>query len=58
LGELERVDPVVPSLKVDNHSAVALIKNPVLSGRSKHIEIKYHLVQECAKQGMLEITKV
>jgi hypothetical protein len=52
------MDLVVPSLKVDNRSAVALIKNPVLSGRSKHIEVKYHLMRECAEQGMLEVSEV
>jgi hypothetical protein len=32
LGDLEGAEPVVPKLKVDNHSTVALIKNLVLSG--------------------------
>jgi hypothetical protein len=49
LGELEGANPITPSLMVDNRSAVALIKNPVLSGKSKHIEVKYHLVTECAE---------
>jgi hypothetical protein len=31
-------------LRVDNKSTIALIKNPVLHGQSKHIEVKYHLV--------------
>jgi hypothetical protein len=30
---------------VDNKSAIALIKNPVLHGQSKHIKVKYHLVR-------------
>jgi hypothetical protein len=58
LGELEGTDLVTPSLKVDNRSTVALIKDPVLSGRSKHIEVKYHLVRECAEQGTLEVGEV
>jgi hypothetical protein len=33
-----------PLLRVDNKSAIALIKNSVLHGQSKHIEVKYHLV--------------
>jgi hypothetical protein len=49
LDELEGAEPVVPKLKVDNRSTVALIKNSVLSGQSKHIEVKYHLVRESAK---------
>jgi hypothetical protein len=53
LGELEGNDPVVPRLLVDNCSAVALIRNPVLSGRSRHIDVKYHLVCESAELGSI-----
>jgi hypothetical protein len=38
-----------------NRSVVALIKNPVLSSQSKHIEVKYHLVTESAEQGKIEV---
>jgi hypothetical protein len=37
---------------------VALIKNPVLSDRSKHIEVKYHLVRESAEQGKIQVKQV
>jgi hypothetical protein len=53
LGELEGNDLVVPRLLMDNHSVVVLIKNLVLSGQSKHIDVKYHLVREIAKQGSI-----
>jgi hypothetical protein len=53
LGELEGNDPVVPRLLMDNHSVVVLIKNLVLSGQSKNIDVKYHLVREIAKQGSI-----
>jgi hypothetical protein len=42
-------------LKVDNKSAIALIKNPMLYGHSRHIEVKYHMVQECAGRGQIEV---
>jgi hypothetical protein len=58
LGELEGAKLVVPKLKVENCSTVALIKNPVLSGRSKHLEVKYHLVRESAEQGQTEVGEV
>jgi hypothetical protein len=58
LGELEGGEVKVPTLLVDNQSVVALIKNPVLSGRSKHIEVKYHLVHESAEQGKIEVKQV
>ncbi|XP_050908371.1 secreted RxLR effector protein 161-like [Lathyrus oleraceus] len=32
-------------LMVDNKSAINLAKNPVLHGRSKHIETKYHILR-------------
>jgi hypothetical protein len=44
LGELEGGEVKVPILLVDNQYVVGLIKNPVLSGRNKHIGVKYHLV--------------
>jgi hypothetical protein len=42
-------------LRVDNKSAIALIKNPVLHGQSKHIEVKYHLLWESAKNGRIKV---
>jgi hypothetical protein len=58
LGELEGGEIKVPTLLVDNLSVVALIKNPGLSGPSKHIEVKYHLVRESAEQGKIEVMQV
>ena len=58
LGKLQGIDPSAPKLKVDNRSAIALIKNPVLSGQSKHIEVKYHLVRESAEQGRIKVEDV
>ena len=45
----------VPMLRVDNKSAIALIKNPVLHGQSKHIEVKYHFVRESAEKGQITV---
>ena len=33
-------------IKVDNTSAIALVKNPVFHGRSKHIKSRYHYIRE------------
>ncbi|KAG8492723.1 hypothetical protein CXB51_010438 [Gossypium anomalum] len=33
-------------IKVDNQSAVAIAKNPVFHGKTKHFKIKYHFVRE------------
>lgn len=37
----------------DNQSAVAMVKNPVFHGRTKHIKIKYHAIREA--QEHLEV---
>ncbi|KAK0608154.1 hypothetical protein LWI29_026328 [Acer saccharum] len=38
-------------LYCDNNSAIALSKNPVFHGRSKHIRIKYHYIRDLVKDG-------
>jgi hypothetical protein len=40
-----------PQIMMDNMSAIALSKNPVLHGRSKHIKTKYHFICECIDNG-------
>jgi hypothetical protein len=37
-----------PVLRVDNKSAISLIKNPVHHDRSKHIDTRFHLIREYA----------
>ena len=55
LAEMQGAAQSVPVLRVDNKSAIALIKNPVLHGQCKHIEVKYHLVRESAEQGLIKV---
>jgi hypothetical protein len=45
LGELG-VQASPFTLKCDSNSAIHLIKNPVVSYRSKHIEIKHHFIRD------------
>jgi hypothetical protein len=42
-------------LRVDNKSAIALIKNLVLHEQSNHIDVKYHLVRESAENGQIKV---
>jgi hypothetical protein len=44
LAEVQGSTLSTPLLRVDNKSVIALIKNLILYGQSKHIEVKYHLV--------------
>ncbi|CAN6999360.1 unnamed protein product, partial [Brassica rapa subsp. trilocularis] len=33
------------TIRIDNRSAIALSKNPVFHGRSKHIHSRYHFIR-------------
>jgi hypothetical protein len=47
-----------PELKMDNQSAIALSKNPVLHDRSKHIDTKFHYICECVDGGAVRLVFV
>ena len=42
-----------PTLWCDNQSTVAMTKDPVFSGRSKHIEARYFFIRELVQEGKL-----
>lgn len=42
-------------LKVDNRSALALMKDPVFHGKSKHIETKYYFIRDCIGKGKIQV---
>ena len=58
LGELTGTQLKTMTLMVDNNSAIALMKNPVFHGRSKHIDIKYHFIRECVERGQIVVKRV
>nr|GEV51289.1 ribonuclease H-like domain, reverse transcriptase, RNA-dependent DNA polymerase [Tanacetum cinerariifolium] len=43
------------TIRVDNKSAIALMKNPVFHERSKHIDIKYHFIGECVEREDIQV---
>jgi hypothetical protein len=47
-----------PWIMIDNMPAIALSKNPVLHGRSKHIKTKYHFIRECVDNGEVVLESV
>jgi hypothetical protein len=47
----QETEPV--ELRVDNKSALALMKNPVFHEHSKHIHVRYHYVRECVEEGSI-----
>uniref|UniRef100_A0A0A9FJ50 Reverse transcriptase Ty1/copia-type domain-containing protein n=1 Tax=Arundo donax TaxID=35708 RepID=A0A0A9FJ50_ARUDO len=42
-------------LYVDNNSAIALMKNPVFHGRSKHIDMRYHFIRDYVCKGHISV---
>lgn len=48
-----KVDATV--IYCDNSSAIKLSNNLVLHGRSKHIDVKFHFIQNLTKDGVIEL---
>jgi hypothetical protein len=55
LAELVGGKVLAPKLKVDNKSAIALMKNPVHHDRSKHIDVKFHFIRECCDRKLIDV---
>ena len=45
-------------IHIDNQSAIALTRNPVFHGKSKHIHRRYHFIRECVENGQVEVEYV
>jgi len=58
MAEITAKEPKVVTLYVDNNSAIALMKNLVFYGRSKHIDSKYHFIRECVERGQVAVRRV
>lgn len=43
------------SIRCDNSSAIKLSRNPVLHGRSKHIDVRYHFLRDLVKEGTISL---
>lgn len=52
----EAIGPV--TLYIDNKSSIDLTKNPVFHGRSKHIDVRYHLIRECVESGEIVVKHI
>jgi Reverse transcriptase (RNA-dependent DNA polymerase)/gag-polypeptide of LTR copia-type len=45
-------------IRGDNQGAIALVKNPHLHERSKHIDICYHHIRDLAERGKITVTYI
>lgn len=55
---LERIGHVQSkstTIYCDNSSAIKLSKNPVMHGRSKHIDVRFHFLRDLTKEGVVEL---
>jgi hypothetical protein len=55
LTDMLGVESGTPQLLIDNQSAIALSKNPVCHDRSKHINVQFHFIRECIKEGRIKL---
>lgn len=43
------------TLMCDNKSAILIARNPILHGRTKHIDTRYHFIRDLIKDGTINI---
>jgi ATP sulfurylase len=55
LKSLHQTQSTPTKVYCDNISAIKLSKNPVMHGRSKHIDIRFHFLRELVKDGLDEL---
>ena len=58
LGEALGEESKCVVLKVENKYAIALTRNPVFHGRSKHIHRRFHFIRECVKNEQIKVEHV
>lgn len=58
LGDIKYPCSGATVIKVDNQSAIKLVKNPEFHKRTKHIDIKYHYIREKYGEGSIVIEYV
>ena len=58
LGEVVGQTSKMVTIHVDNQSAIALTKNPVFHGRSKHIHRRFHFIRECVENEQVGVKHV
>ena len=55
LFDIKKAPSAHTVFKEDNQGTIAIARNPVSHGRTKHIDIKYHYVREALSNGVIDI---
>jgi hypothetical protein len=55
LNELDSLSET-PVLKIDNQSAIKLIRNPTFHNRTKHIDIRYKFIRDLCESNQLNVS--
>ena len=50
--------PIPVPIHGDNQGAIALVKNPIISNRSKHIDVKHHFIREKFTSNFIDLCYV
>lgn len=58
LKQVVDVEPGPVIIYVDNKSAINLTKNPIINGRSKHIDMHFHFIRDCVERGEILVKYV
>ena len=43
------------NIMCDNQAAIAMTKNPIFHGRTKHIDIRHHFIRDLVAKGLMEL---
>lgn len=55
LEKLSHIQGKCTTVFCDNSSTIKLSKNPVMHGRSKHIDVRFHFLRDLTKAGVVEL---
>ena len=55
LETLEHQQQGATTIYCDNVSAIKISKNPVLHGRSKHMDVRYHFLRNLCNDGVIDL---
>ena len=57
LQELKHVQHKATMVYCDNVSTIKLFRNPVMHGRSKHIDVRFHFLRDLIKEGVVDLVQ-